>query len=211
MAKEKFARTKPHCNIGTIGHVDHGKTTLTAAITTVLAKASIPLLVLPMVACAVTVITELILLFFSSLVLLGSGLSVASLWRVLALPHVGSLLLYHIVTVHILWYAPLYAWLLLVSAWARRAPFLWVVLPPFGIFIFEKVAFHTSYFCDFLRSRVSGGTEAMNNMQGNFPLDPGLHLTPGMFLVTPGLWLGLIFAAAFLYAAARLRRYQGPM
>ena len=38
MAKEKFERTKPHCNIGTIGHVDHGKTTLTAAITMVLAK-----------------------------------------------------------------------------------------------------------------------------------------------------------------------------
>ena len=38
MAKEKFLRNKPHCNIGTIGHVDHGKTTLTAAITIVLAK-----------------------------------------------------------------------------------------------------------------------------------------------------------------------------
>ena len=40
MAKGKFERTKPHVNVGTIGHVDHGKTTLTAAITTVLAKAS---------------------------------------------------------------------------------------------------------------------------------------------------------------------------
>ncbi|WP_293759007.1 GTP-binding protein, partial [uncultured Paraglaciecola sp.] len=38
MAKAKFERTKPHVNVGTIGHVDHGKTTLTAAITTVLAK-----------------------------------------------------------------------------------------------------------------------------------------------------------------------------
>src|SRR3984957_12125503 len=38
MAKEKFQRNKPHCNIGTIGHVDHGKTTLTAAITMILAK-----------------------------------------------------------------------------------------------------------------------------------------------------------------------------
>src|ERR1700750_3346323 len=39
MAKEKFLRNKPHCNIGTIGHVDHGKTTLTAAIPMTLAKA----------------------------------------------------------------------------------------------------------------------------------------------------------------------------
>ena len=38
MAKEKFARTKPHVNVGTIGHIDHGKTTLTAAMTKVLAK-----------------------------------------------------------------------------------------------------------------------------------------------------------------------------
>ncbi|HWB63121.1 MAG TPA: GTP-binding protein, partial [Chitinophagales bacterium] len=38
MAKEKFIKDKPHVNIGTIGHVDHGKTTLTAAITTVLSK-----------------------------------------------------------------------------------------------------------------------------------------------------------------------------
>ena len=38
MAKEKFDRSKPHVNIGTIGHIDHGKTTLTAAITKVLSK-----------------------------------------------------------------------------------------------------------------------------------------------------------------------------
>ena len=38
MAKEKFDRNKPHCNVGTIGHIDHGKTTLTAAITKVLQK-----------------------------------------------------------------------------------------------------------------------------------------------------------------------------
>src|SRR5712691_1715324 len=40
MAKKKFERTKPHVNVGTIGHIDHGKTTLTAAITKVLASAS---------------------------------------------------------------------------------------------------------------------------------------------------------------------------
>ncbi|MEE8327385.1 MAG: GTP-binding protein, partial [Nitrosomonadaceae bacterium] len=38
MSKSKFERTKPHVNVGTIGHVDHGKTTLTAAVTMVLAK-----------------------------------------------------------------------------------------------------------------------------------------------------------------------------
>ncbi|MFL5591508.1 MAG: GTP-binding protein, partial [Ktedonobacteraceae bacterium] len=41
MAKRKFERTKPHVNVGTIGHIDHGKTTLTAAITKVLAAAKL--------------------------------------------------------------------------------------------------------------------------------------------------------------------------
>ena len=40
MSKEKFERTKPHVNVGTMGHIDHGKTTLTAAITKVLAESS---------------------------------------------------------------------------------------------------------------------------------------------------------------------------
>jgi len=48
MAKQKFERTKPHVNIGTIGHVDHGKTTLTAAITQVLALRAWPRRVLMM-------------------------------------------------------------------------------------------------------------------------------------------------------------------
>lgn len=43
MAKQHYDRSKPHVNIGTIGHVDHGKTTLTAAITTVLGKKDLPI------------------------------------------------------------------------------------------------------------------------------------------------------------------------
>ncbi len=43
MAKQHYDRSKPHVNIGTIGHVDHGKTTLTAAITTVLGKKGLPI------------------------------------------------------------------------------------------------------------------------------------------------------------------------
>lgn len=46
MAKEHYDRSKPHVNIGTIGHVDHGKTTLTAAITTVLGKKGLALVLM---------------------------------------------------------------------------------------------------------------------------------------------------------------------
>jgi ABC-2 type transport system permease protein len=179
-------------------------------LTTVLAKASIPLLVLPLIAFAITAVTTSIMLLMSSLVLLASGLSVSTLWSDLAAFQSLGMLLYHLVTVHMLWYAPLYAWLLLISAWARRAPFLWAVLPPLAIGIFEKIVFHSAHFAAFMGYRVGGGREAVDSMQGNSALDH-VHLTPGAFLATPGLWIGLAFAAMFLVAAARLRRRRGPI
>ena len=179
--------------------------------TTVLAKASIPLLVLPVLAFAITVVTESIMLLLSSMVVLTSGLGVATLWSRVQLYQGMFMLGYHLVTVHVLWYAPLYAWLLLISAWARRSPFIWAALPPFAVGIFERLAFHSSHFIGFLEYRFGGGREAMNNMKDNFPLDPEMHLTPGIFLATPGLWGGLVFAAIFLFAAARLRRYREPI
>jgi ABC-2 type transport system permease protein len=180
-------------------------------LTAVLAKASIPLVVLPLLAFAITFVTESIMLLFSSLVLLSSGLSVATLWTKVDLYQTLLMLLYHLVTVHMLWYAPIYAWLLLVSAWARRTPILWAVFPPLAIGIFEKIAFHSSHFAALVGDRFSGGAAAVATMQGDFPIQPGMHLTPGKFLSSPGLWFGLIVAAIFLTAAVRLRRYREPI
>ncbi len=180
-------------------------------LTAVLAKASIPLLVLPLLAFAITVVTECVMLLFSSMVLLAGGLSVATLWTQVQLHQALLGLLYHLVTVHMLWYAPLYAWLLLVSAWARRAPFLWAVLPPLAIGMFEKIAFHSSHFADLLEYRVAGGMETGSSMQGSFSMQPGMHHALGQFLSSPGLWIGLVFAAIFLAAAVRLRRYREPI
>ena len=97
-------------------------------LTTVLSKASIPLVVLPLLTFAITVVTQWIMLLMSSAVLLGSGLSVATLWTQLSLSQMWLVLLYHLVAVHALWYAPIFGWLLLVSAWARRAAILWAAL-----------------------------------------------------------------------------------
>lgn len=178
-------------------------------LTTVFAKASIPLLVMPVVTFAITVVTESIMLLLSSMVLLASGQSVAAFWNRLELHQAMFMLLYHLVTAHMLWYAPLYAWLLLISAWARRSPFLWVVLPPFAIGIFEHIAFHSRHFADFLMQRLGGG--AKDAVDNSFPMDPGMHITPGAFLASPGLWGGLLCAAIFLVIAARARRYSQPI
>ena len=143
--------------------------------------------------------------------LVATGQSVTAYWAVLQPFTVMGMLLYHLITIHMLWYAPLYSWLLLVSAWSRRTPFLWAILPPLAVGIFEKVAFHTSHFGNFIAERVGGGREAVDSMQGDMPFHPGVHLTPGLFLSNPGLWGGLIFAAIFLVAAARIRRSRGPI
>lgn len=178
-------------------------------LTTVLSKASIPLVVLPLFGFVVVVATEWVMVLLSTTVLLGSSLGVATLWTEVSLSQ--TMLLYHLVTVHMLWYAPIYAWLLLVSAWARRAPVLWAVLPLFAIGIVERMAFHTSRFAALLQWRFMGGPEggSMTAAVGTsmFPT----HITPGTFLSSPGLWIGLAIAAAFLFAAVRLRRSQGPL
>jgi ABC-2 type transport system permease protein len=179
-------------------------------LTTVLSKASIPLVVLPLLAFAITVATQLIMLLLSTAVLLGSGLSVATLWTQLSLFQMSLMLLYHLVTVHVLWHAPIYSWLLLVSGWARRAAFLWAILPVLAICVVEKIAFNTSHFLAMLGYRLEGGPEAIA-FPGRFPIGPGMQLTPGKFLSSPGLWTGLVFAAAFLAAAVRLRRYREPI
>jgi ABC-2 type transport system permease protein len=174
-------------------------------LTTVLAKTTVLLVALPVIAFAITAVTETIILLLSSAVLAANGLSVAAFWAQLQPIQSMLALLYHLVTMHILWYAPLYAWLLLISAWSRRAPFLWALLPPFAIIVFEKIAFHTSYFAEFLQSRATGGADAPTM------IDPEMKMAPVHFMLTPGLWIGLAFAAVFLVAAARIRRYRGPI
>jgi ABC-2 type transport system permease protein len=111
-----------------------------------------------------------------------------------------------------LWHSPLYAWLLVVSGWARRATFLWAVLPPLAVCVFEGIAFRTSHFAQFLKYRLIGWfTQAFIRQASGGPDDPLAHLTPGRFLATPGLWIGLAFAVAFLAAAAHLRRHRDPI
>ena len=179
-------------------------------VTTVLTKASIPFVVAPLIACAIAFVTQFLMLLASSVVLGMSGRSVATYWDQVSLFRASLLLLYHVMTVHVLWGAPIYGWLLLVSAWARRAALLWAVLPPLAIGTLEKLFFNTTYFGAFVGRFFTGGAEG-SYPPGTLPMDPGTHLTPGRFLLTPGLWIGLAVTAAFLAAAIRLRRYRDPM
>jgi ABC-2 type transport system permease protein len=182
-----------------------------ADVTTVLSKASIPLVILPLVTFAVTVALQCIMLMLASAVLQGSGLSVATYWQAVSLFQISMGLLYHLVAVHSLYWAPFWGWLLLVSAWARRVPFLWATLPLLAIGVVERIAFNTSHFASMLANRIGGGGEGGGSGEARISMAMLNHQTVAEFLTSPGLWIGLALTAAFLAAAIRLRRYREPI
>jgi len=181
-------------------------------LTTVLSKATIPLVVLPLIAFAIVVCVQLVMLLMSSANLLVHGVSPATTWAHFPVFQNWLVMLYGLIAIA-LWHTPIYGWLLLVSGWARRATFLWAVLPLIVIQIFEKIVFGTSFFAKLLQHRLMGFAPHAFGFhgEGHPTIDSLAQLTPGRYLGSPGLWLGLLFAAVFLAAAVRLRRYRGPL
>jgi ABC-2 type transport system permease protein len=171
---------------------------------TVLAKLSIPMLVLPLVTFAVTFVTQLFMLLLG---LMGVG---AGLWAHLGLLQMWWGELFHLVAFHGIWWAPFWGWLLLASAWARRAPLLWATLPPLAIGFGEKIAFGTSHFANWLAFRFVGG---MNGPPQPYPMSTGMLMSesPLGFFINIHLWTGIAMSAVFLALAVRLRRQRGPV
>jgi ABC-2 type transport system permease protein len=180
-------------------------------LTTVLSKATVPLVVLPLISFVIIVATHFVMLVWSSGVLLSSGLA-ATTWTHFNVFKQSLILLYSLVAIA-LWHAPIYSWLLLISGWARRATFLWAVLPLLAIGFLEKIAFNTSHFGWMIRNRLIGfAAEAFDFHGRTHPaIDSLAQLTPGRYLGSPGLWIGLLFAVLFVAGAVRLRRYRGPI
>ena len=119
-----------------------------------------------------------------------------------------------------LWYAPLAAYVLLVSAWAKRAVFLWIVLPPLMISIMEKWYRGSSDFADFLAYRMFGILHRMGSSDdaaeiGSIAKDKLAHLGEALdrfnllpMLGNPDTWLGVLAAAVMVVITIRLRRYR---
>src|SRR5215813_6263741 len=177
-------------------------------LTTLLSKATIPLIILPVVTFAIVIATQLVMLLWTSVLLITHGMSPVSTWTYFPLFRNSFVLLYGLAAIA-LWHAPIYGWALLVSGWARRATFLWAVVPLLAIGFFEKITFGTSHFAWMLKDRLMGFAPkafAFNMHSVDCP-----QLTPGTYLSSLGLWVGLLFAAVFITAAIRLRRYRGPL
>ena len=123
------------------------------------------------------------------------------------------------VVVCILWFAPVAAALVLMSAWVRRNVFLWTTLPPVIAIIVERAAFGTRHIANLLSYRTFSGVW---NVLGINPTPPeSVHhgrvvsladlfdnVEMGKAFLNIDLWLGLAVAAAFLFAAIRIRRYR---
>lgn len=180
--------------------------------TTVLSKAVIAFLVIPAITFAVIIVTDLMIFLISSVVLLAHGLSpLTTLTQTHYFLNV-VLFLYGLIVLT-LWHVPTYSWMLLVSGWARRAAFLWAILPWVAIGFFERITFGTYYFYSFIKYRFgSPATTAFNFPDPKHPcLDTLSQLTLGRYLTTPGVWIGIALGVVFLAIAIRMRRSRGPM
>jgi ABC-2 type transport system permease protein len=122
----------------------------------------------------------------------------------------------------ILWYAPLVAYLMLVSAWAPRGPFLWAILPPVAAMVLERIVMQTSYIQDFIAGRLFGVLTIFHGVDRG-PDDPeprslsdlaerlaGIDAGESLraFYTSPDLWLGVVAAGLLLAAAMWVRRYR---
>jgi ABC-2 type transport system permease protein len=191
--------------------------------TTVLSKVLIGMGIVPLIALAVGIALYLLLLVIASIVLMANGVNGTLL---LANSGMGEALVVHVYAAiaAILWCAPLYAWAIFVSSWVRRATFLWALLPPAAISLAEGLAFGTQHFVTMMSKRFSGGLEYafvqsaeqfenddfMKNPD-NFPDSLLSLLDPARFVSQPGLWIGLVVAAAFIAASIWMRRYREPL
>ena len=173
---------------------------------TVLTKATVAIVFMPLLGWVLTVVTQLLMLLVSSAVLAANGIGAGMLWEHLHFFHMSSGLFFHLMLGHTLWYAPFFAWFLLVSAWAPRAPLLWATLPPLVAGFLEKFLFNTTYFGQMVGNQFATGPDTGPQK----PLMDVMGFSFEHFFGSPAVWIGLVVAAAFLWGAVRLRRMRGP-
>jgi ABC-2 type transport system permease protein len=179
-------------------------------LTSVLAKAAVPMLAIPVAVFVIASATQLITL---GLDLLGAAAHHLDLGPILEAQPFGrgSLVMLYLGIGLALWYAPIYAWLLLVSAWAKNMTFLWAVAPPIVLSVFERIAFGSDFVGRLIHYRLFGLGSVAFSPSANFRHLDLDNLDPVGLLAAPGLWLGLIAAALMLAGVVWLRRRQGPL
>jgi ABC-2 type transport system permease protein len=184
---------------------------------TVLSKLIVALAVVPLGVYVLTLVTDvaasgILAVRFRNSALLQNLLR----WDTGVWLHTQGFILSALVVV-MLWYAPLAAYLLLVSAWAKRNVTLWAMLPPLLAFVAERIAFHTNYVGRILGYRLNGIWSALGierefsgktDAVGQKVSAAMGHISPLGVLQNIDLWLGLAATVALVWLTIRIRRRQ---
>jgi ABC-2 type transport system permease protein len=182
---------------------------------TVLVKLLIGTIVIPLVYFAAADVTALIAAFILSIrarAALGSALWQADAWW-----QIQVLWVYSVATTA-LWYLPIAGWLMLVSAWAKRAVMLWAILPPLVLYIMERVFFGTHMIGHLISRRISAwpwlafnganhvwtqGSGVVDN--AGVPISVWHLINPSGFFTSTETWIGVAVGVVLIVGAIQLR------
>jgi len=188
----------------------------------VLPKFVVAAIVIPLVSVAGAVIAQFVVAAGGSAKLAMDGMAAGVMWQPEAI-FGGMVIAFLWCVTAILWYSPIIAYLMLVSAWATKGPFLWAVLPPVGLWVLERVVVGSEYIGDFITDRLFGLYRLLGSGSdtGGDTDDPetGREIADKLsqidlvgsfrdFYSSPELWLGVVAAGLLLAAAMWVRRYR---
>jgi len=181
----------------------------------VLAKLFVPVVIAPLIFMGVTVAAQLVIAIFMALIVLFQGGPALEMLP-LGLMFVSWFTLLGHYMISALWTLPLLAWLLLVSSYASRMPFLWAALPPFILIAIEGIFFKTHGIANWILMHLGGWRKAMDdsrfdNIHGprdvfDVVINGSLGELTSITASSPGMWVGLIIAGGLVYATIEMRK-----
>lgn len=181
---------------------------------TVGAKFAVAAVLMPIWVWALSLISGLLIFLIVKVIVADTPLAPLGVWHGSAWLLVQATLLQNLL-IAALWYAPIAAWLLVISVFAKRSPFLWAILPPLLLLVLEAVAFDSRYVLGFLAHRLGGFFEVIqpammrtDDAEASVQsiADAYAALSAAPLLTQASLWLGVVGAALLLALAVRLRR-----
>jgi len=177
----------------------------------VLSKVLVGILAIPLIYFAIADATTLLAAFILSVRL--HSLAAGALWRADLWLELQASWAYLILTCAV-WYLPVTGWLLVVSAFAKRALVLWSILPPLGVMLAERLLLGTHVVSRALEERLVGYPSAAFRGTGSWEslrsgaVSAWTLMDPAGFLADPSVWIGLLAGAGLIAAAVRLRALQ---
>jgi ABC-2 type transport system permease protein len=178
---------------------------------TVLSKFLVAVVIVPLLAFALALASHLLAFLVWKLRAAAGGVPDVVSWNTVAWVR-GEIVIFLILALGSLWYAPVVAAALLASAWLKRNPLVWVglglILAPF----LEYIVFRTGYLASVIAYRANAIWHVLTHVDGHSVMTEHVRLLSDLnwsgAYTYPALWLGLAASAALLYGAARVRRYR---